>query len=434
MSETVSVVFRGQLQPGYSLEEAKAHATHVFKLTQEKCDAMFGGRPVILRKGIPKADLDAYLERLRRAGLQVEVRPDAPVEAPAAPAPTAATGGLAGLSLEPLAPPPKAAEEEAAKAEEMTCPQCGEVQPKRTLCRKCSVDMPRFIAAKERAEQEARNAERAARPDAEPSAAVRAGLADIEDTTRFFGFSFDQRVSRSVYFVSNLVFTAGLFLALGIAFKTGFSTGSAVFALIAMAVLVIWNIRMSVLRLHDCGWSGLWALLFLIGGVSTVLWLILLFKRGEDEENQWGYPAHGASGLSVIASLLALLFIGTLTYEAVRPVIREIASRTAGNKASVVAEASDPLAGFDPQRNEIVLYNARGCTACDAIQSELRAAGLHFTVHFIDRDADAAAELIESLERANFNVQTTNLPILVVNKKLLANNPPLSQIALYLKK
>jgi hypothetical protein len=49
--------------------------------------------------------------------------------------------------------------------EEVACPRCGERQPRRTLCRACALDIPRFLAAQQQAKTEAHLA-RQARLDA----------------------------------------------------------------------------------------------------------------------------------------------------------------------------------------------------------------------------------------------------------------------------
>ncbi|GAA5165540.1 DUF805 domain-containing protein [Viridibacterium curvum] len=463
VSETVSVVFRGQLLPGVSLEEAKAHATLAFKLSPEKCDAMFGGRPVILRKGLPKAELDTYLQRLQRVGLQVEVRPDAPADAAppaAAPAtmnvatapatnPAAATSqvaapaaGLAGLSLVPMAEPAAEAPPAAPAAEEMTCPQCGEVQPKRTLCRACSVDMPRFAAAVEQAAQEARAEERAAREGAPRTAAMRAALRD-EDRASFIGLSFDQRISRTTFLLSFFIGTAVMIFAMAIPFKLDFSIGSAVFALLSVLAIVVWSIRMNVLRLHDLGWSGwLYLINFVpIPFVGLIFFLILACKRGKEEDNEWGSLAPASSGAGIVFSGLACfialaIFIKTYGMAMQNPAVLAALGKevpTARGELSGSAAGGNPLAGFDPQRNDIVLFTANGCKACEAMHDTLRGAGLHFTERFIDRDADSAQDLMDRLNRAGIDAQRANLPLLAVNSKLLENPTP-GQIALYLKR
>ncbi|MFT3735287.1 MAG: DUF805 domain-containing protein [Rhodocyclaceae bacterium] len=455
MSETVSVVFRGELLSGISLEEAKAHATLAFKLSPEKCDAMFGGRPVILRKGLPKSELDAYLLRLQRVGLKVEVRPEvlteavmpaaAPVAAsvatasnatPASPAAAASTG-LAGMSLVPMAGPPAAEAVATPAADEMTCPQCGEVQPKRTLCRACSVDMPRFAAAQEQAAQDARTEERIAREGAPRTAAMRAAMLN-EERASFIGLSFDQRISRTTFLLSTFIGTALMLFSVAVPYKVGFNIGAVLLMALSIIVLVVWSIRMTVLRLHDLGWSGwLYLINFVpIPFVGLIFFLILVCKRGKEEDNQWGSPAPASSGAGIVFSGLACFISLAIMIKTMGQAIEDpafFARMTGKERAASSKEMGDPLAGFDPQRNDIVLYSANGCKACDAMHSTLRGSGLHFTVRFVDRDADSAQDLIERLNRAGIDAQRANLPMLAVNSKLLENPTP-GQIALYLKR
>jgi uncharacterized membrane protein YhaH (DUF805 family) len=441
VSETVSVVFRGELRPGVSLDEARANATQAFKLTPEKCDAMFGGRPVILRKGLPKSELDTYLQRMERVGVQVEVRPDAPAsdtshsvpvaktETPPA-APSASTA-FAGMSLVPMA---ERTTEPEADADSVTCPKCGEVQPRRTLCRACSIDMPRFIAAQENAAQVPQAAISHGREIEKTNIASRhTALSDKSAHASFFGFSQQHRIGRSIFLLSNLVFLIGFFLLMALLAKARFGVGAALFGGIAICVLTIWSIRMTILRLHDNGWSGHWAWLYLIQGVGTILALILLIKRGKPDENEWGDPPPSASGFSIVAALLLTFVTGAITMKTIGPVIHELSGK--GSPASATTSAQDnksALNGFDPQRNEIVLYSMNACKPCEYLRDELRSSRLHFTERFADRDIESARALLNRLQEEGLDPDRTSMPVLDINGTLISN-PTRSDIARNLK-
>lgn len=55
---------------------------------------------------------------------------------------------------------------------EVVCPKCGELQPPRNLCRACAIDMPRFLAARQAAEEEARASRTALAPSRQASTVI----------------------------------------------------------------------------------------------------------------------------------------------------------------------------------------------------------------------------------------------------------------------
>jgi len=62
------------------------------------------------------------------------------------------------------------------------------------------------------------------------------------------------------------------------------------FGLILFLFLFWVFIASQICRLHDIGQTGLWVLLNMIPGVNLLMFLFLLFSKGEDSANRFGMP------------------------------------------------------------------------------------------------------------------------------------------------
>lgn len=128
----------------------------------------------------------------------------------------------------------------------------------------------------------------------------------------------DGRVNRLEYFIRCflLVLAFGFLMTFGLGFLiAGYLTSSILSfaiggALVALAVWAYWRIEMAtVKRLHDLGWSGWWALVFIFWGIQPVtnkvaaisptivmvvslflfvFGLFLIFARGDKGPNKYG--------------------------------------------------------------------------------------------------------------------------------------------------
>lgn len=92
MSEpTYSVIFRGDLQPGYTVDDVKANFARLFKAGPETVEKLFSGRPLAIKKGLGKAQAEQLQATLVKLGAQSSVKAegDSPISAEApAPAPS----------------------------------------------------------------------------------------------------------------------------------------------------------------------------------------------------------------------------------------------------------------------------------------------------------------------------------------------------------
>ncbi|HYC42785.1 MAG TPA: hypothetical protein VEB70_07340 [Noviherbaspirillum sp.] len=72
------VVVRGK-QKEYDLDQARANAARLFKISPERADSLLSGNRVVVKRGIDEATANKYLAALRSAGLDCQLeRPPAP--------------------------------------------------------------------------------------------------------------------------------------------------------------------------------------------------------------------------------------------------------------------------------------------------------------------------------------------------------------------
>jgi uncharacterized membrane protein YhaH (DUF805 family)/Tfp pilus assembly major pilin PilA len=316
----VRLVFAGELLEGHSLEQVKRLFGEMFKLEGDRLAAVFSGKRTVLKREIGREDGERYVARLRKLGMQVLVEPlddglpglkPLPAAAGAAPAP----------ALQPMAAPAAtlALQE---LAEEVQCPNCGERQPKKfVLCRKCTTDIPRALAAKAEDAERARAERLAARQEASgryapPGADVEGGYSGGEvDPPPFASLSLEGRYGRATY-----VNTWGVAM---LAIMVAGVVSAVLVPLLGMLVIVpmglaglamlVWGIRVNVLRLHDFNRSGWWLLLTLIPYLGVLVNIVLALWPGHAEENDYGpKPKRGNMVLAIAIIVLSFVGVGVM--------------------------------------------------------------------------------------------------------------------------
>lgn len=76
--KTFEIVFRGDIQFGQNLQDVKQKLQQLFKIDSAKVDALFSGKPVVLKRGLDKTSAEKYQDVLTKAGAMVEVASAAP--------------------------------------------------------------------------------------------------------------------------------------------------------------------------------------------------------------------------------------------------------------------------------------------------------------------------------------------------------------------
>lgn len=81
---TYSLVFRGDLVPGYTTTDVKANLARLFKASPETVEKLFSGRPLAIKKGLGKAQAEQLQATLAKLGAQSSLKPESePAPAPA---------------------------------------------------------------------------------------------------------------------------------------------------------------------------------------------------------------------------------------------------------------------------------------------------------------------------------------------------------------
>lgn len=235
------IVFSGELMPDASLETVKDNLARLFKSEPGKIDALFGGRPVVLKRELPEAEAERYLTALRQAGANAYKEVDL----------------AASLSLveTPDHNPQVAEETPAQDLPPMTCPKCGHEQPSGAECSACGVIIEKYLARQAQLGENAAPATTAAAgasPYTPPSAQVGDALPEFGELNVF---TTNGRIGRLRYLGWSMAMTLCFLVIMGLGFLLGETVGVAVTALASIAFIVI-AVMIGVQRLHDLGWSG----------------------------------------------------------------------------------------------------------------------------------------------------------------------------------
>lgn len=446
MADQFRVLISGRTIAGVPLTDLKAEVGRAFKLQGEQLDRMLSGRPMVVSRACSGEAAEKLHARLQALGLEARIEPlvvDTPTQplapepelpaaqpagadelfslaAPAAVPAVASAGGVSGTG-EPVAPP-------AAGMAEVVCPKCGEAQPKRTLCRKCGLDMPRFLAAQEALEKEARE-ERAANIEARKQAPGRGRGAEVgrERHAGILGLSFSGRFGRLDYLAGSL-FALGIWLAFVL---LAVSTGKIWLGGLGLFFAAIYGLRVIALRLHDTGRTGWLTLIALVPVIGALMSLILLFIGGWEEENDYGPATLDGGGIRLILVILLMAGLTTMSYRSMtqspEKALLFAAAMSVGQSKAAADEAPDdampePAAPVRyASNNRIDIYVVSGCSSCDQMRSWLDANGLRYTVYSVDSD-QGAAERLHSITSGNGESRTM-LPVLEVNGKVLPGDP-----------
>ncbi|WP_299579190.1 hypothetical protein [uncultured Microbulbifer sp.] len=71
---TYSLIFRGDLVAGYTAGDVKANMARLFKSGPQGVEKLFSGRPLILRKGLSRAQAEQFQATLAKIGAEVTLR------------------------------------------------------------------------------------------------------------------------------------------------------------------------------------------------------------------------------------------------------------------------------------------------------------------------------------------------------------------------
>ncbi|MBS1158876.1 MAG: hypothetical protein H6R15_1295 [Proteobacteria bacterium] len=448
MTQQFRVVISGRTLSGAPLAAIQAEVGRVFRLQGEQLERMLCGKPVVVSRQASAAAAEKLRARLQELDLEARCEPLAEIVVPPAvvvPPPTAAGGSDELFALaapvvvsSPATPAPGAADSglsllPSAPAAEMICPKCGEAQPKRTLCRQCGLDMPRFLEAQAAAENEARAARASPPANRSPAPAGRS-RPTAESGAGILGLGFSGRLGGLDYFAASLLGSVLWLLLVWLAAVSG----KMAFAGFGLFLSAVYAIRCIALRLHDTGRTGWLALVALVPVLGALMAFVLLFIHGEDEANEYGPPPAEGGGRRALLALLAVLVVGGLSFRSFsqnpEKAARFVAAMSAGQGPAAVADDAEtenvdaPGSGRYASTNRIDIYLMAGCTECDNMRSWLNANGLHYTVYAVDRDQSAAERLHSIIAGSGAGDARVQLPVLEINGQVLPGNPDLGAV------
>lgn len=431
MDSTHSILFHGEILAGHPPELVHRRLQALLKCPDDTLNAIFSGQEVTLRRGLPSTEAERYQRHLTGMGMRVEVQPPLPT------AETARDDARVDAAETPAA---------ALAAEEMTCPQCGEKQPRRNLCRVCSVDMPRLLAAQQANAEEARRQreqeqqERLPAPRntrRPPGIDVHADT-DAKETSRdsrLFSLDCGGRMGRGTFAL------AGGLSWMAFALTGYFTLRNASFLLAGglLLVLVAYSMRLTILRLHDLGRSGWWVLLQFLPYLNALSSLALLFAPGQKDTNAWGAKprSHGIFGaiVGVLATIGAVVVIGmsAATLDDLPSVKSLITAHENDDDDGNTAADAAFMARYDARRDRIEMFSLSTCGYCAEKRRLFERMGVRYTEYIIDTDPAAEARLEQRLRSAGLSSSDAlGTPIIDVNGTFLPNNPDLEEIARHL--
>jgi len=72
-SEQFDLVFSGELVRGADLQQSKLNLGRLFKIPEDKVDALFSGKPIVLKKSLDFATANKYRVAIKKAGCRVDL-------------------------------------------------------------------------------------------------------------------------------------------------------------------------------------------------------------------------------------------------------------------------------------------------------------------------------------------------------------------------
>ncbi|MGY4533566.1 uncharacterized membrane protein YhaH (DUF805 family)/DNA-directed RNA polymerase subunit M/transcription elongation factor TFIIS [Pseudomonas sp. TE3786] len=331
MSDTrYKIVFTGELMPAAALDAVKDNLARLFKSERNKIDALFTGNPVALKRDLNEDEANKYIGALQNAGAKVHKEQDL----------------AASLSLVETDDHRTTPLEETAR---MSCPKCGHEQVKAIDCSACGIVIEKYLARQALLAEEAAAAPAPApAPTPEPAASAppasslmatlaaadaRANspyatpLAQVADGGDAIGelsyFGLQGRIGRvrylgwlmGVWLLNALIGGALGGVAAVMAQSELLHSAVTVISVVAwIALLVFFTAK----RLHDIGWSAWFDLILLVPGINLLFILLLLILPGTAGANRYGaQPPRNGKGLIVLACIMPLIVVGTLTAVAI---------------------------------------------------------------------------------------------------------------------
>ncbi|WP_397451105.1 DUF805 domain-containing protein [Pseudomonas sp. NA-150] len=248
------IIFEGTLRNGVDLETAKLNLAALFKSDTAVVERLFGGKAVILKRGLSQEKANQYLSALNDAGVEARIEPE---------------------------PAPVVLQAEVREPDIYRAPL----------------------------EQNAQDSS----PYTPPRAPVGAMLSEYAELKVF---SLQGRIGRVRYLAWSLVLMVALLVVtcMCAAMLTNTLVGGGLFITIVAVGFLIVSVQIGAQRLHDAGWSAWLLLINLIPFVGMFFPLLMMIIPGNTGANQYGAPEPPVGrGVKVLASMWVLFIAMTST-------------------------------------------------------------------------------------------------------------------------
>ncbi|WP_434778861.1 DUF805 domain-containing protein [Neisseria sp. Ec49-e6-T10] len=355
MNPTWKIVFKGEILPDFNIETAKSNFAKLFKMPLEQVDPMFSGKEFTLKSEVTREQLTPILDSFKKRGLIVHAVSNETIirsnNAQTINCPACGAQQSAGVSF---------------------CTQCASniayyvAQRNNDLIQKNKIKSaplslePLSLETEEHNQNTVEDGADATFTNVNQNhhsyggnqqqesqnfnqqyyandASYMSEKNDVymysdeyDEIPSFFEFNIDGRIGRLSYINGGLILNLigfGVMLFLFIFFGGSIAMlsrtpsissaigigGGMIFAFLVIFVpWVYWSVRLSILRLHDLGWSGWWVLLFGLGSLIPIVsvlvgiagFVIYYCLPGTKGANRYGSPVPAGSIIGLVISVI----------------------------------------------------------------------------------------------------------------------------------
>lgn len=275
MTDGYNLIFTGKLLPGLDENSVKEKVAKALKLQHSQREAFFSGKEITLKKDLPLDEALRLKSQLEQAGLMMTLM--------------SSTMANMYLSLE-------ISQKEKAIAQQRTEAVDPAIEQRRESAK---------IEYEARMDQQAED--EAVWVDEPPA------LFSVSLTGRYGRLNYLNASIGAFIIVIVVIFLFGaLFVSTTDLGRASAVSGSMIMLLSAVIYPLI-NLRFSILRLHDLNLSGWFLLLTFVPMIGGIFSLYLLFAKGTEGRNDYGYqPREGSKigfvGLGLIILLMILYY------------------------------------------------------------------------------------------------------------------------------
>ncbi len=284
---SVNLLFKGEILPGFHVEDVKRDIGDFFKLDEPRRERMFLGAPYVVKRAVAPQDAARYVALFAKFGGRLH---------------TETAGTLPGASAQPLTPasPPM-------PSTGISPPAPGGARPL-ALTPIAAEPVP-SPAPPARIIPDRAPIERGYRDNLDDPVAVSPEIVVVHEPASVFGISLTGRLARRPYGAGVLFGWAAIRWGLvGIAHHPS----AGVIALISLGVLLaaLFTVRLTVLRLHDLNLPAWWGLILLVPLLGLLASLGLSLVPGSNGDNKYGSEPDPGSRLLRLVVLFAVVVIG----------------------------------------------------------------------------------------------------------------------------